>query len=317
VLASVAAVPGVRAAALAFPSPYRSAPIVSVVAEGSAGDDGPRAMPRTVSPEYFAVTDVVRVAGRTLDARDGADALPVALVSEGLARRLWPNASPVGRRLRVGPDSARRTVVGVVRDTRKPLDQEQVPDVYVPYAQNPRAYVSVLARTSSDSHGLVPSLRRALAGVDDALAVSDVESMDVVVARDGSRHRALATLLATFAAFALSLAVLGLFSSLAYVVAQRRRELAVRAAVGADAGRLTRVVVGEGAWLTAVGLVAGAGLSLALGRVLTSQLHGVRPTDPLSFAAIAALLAAAAAAATAVPARRAARTDPAQVLRGE
>jgi putative ABC transport system permease protein len=269
----------------------------------------------TVTPGYFALMEIPILAGRALAERDDAAAPPVAVVSEGLARALWPDEDPLGRRLRIG-EGDWRTVVGVARDTRKAVSAERLPDVYVPYAQSPRAFVSVVARTDGDPGALAPTLRRAVARVDDALALADVEPMADVVARDGSRHRALAALLAVFALFALGLAVLGLYSSLSYVVAQRARELAIRVALGADTGAIARLVLGEGAATVAAGLAAGTALSLALTRALSAQLYGVTATDPATFVGVAAVLGAVALAAVAAPARRAARVDPAAALRG-
>jgi predicted permease len=315
VLAAVRAAPGVRAAALVSWPPFRPVGGEAVTPEGAGR--AVRAASYRVSPGYFATLDVALLAGRALDERDDARAAPVTVVSEGVARRLWPGASALGRRVRLGEDGPWRTVVGVVRDTRKPLVSEPLPDAYVPVAQAPGPFLTVVARGDGEARALAPALQRAVGGVDDDLVLAEVAPLSDLVDRDGARPRALAALLGTFAGLALALAALALYSSLSYVVAQRGRELAVRAAVGADAGRLRRAVFGEGGRMVAAGLAAGALLSLALRRVLASQLHGVSAADPVSLAAVAAVLAAAALAAMAGPARRASRTDPARALRGE
>jgi putative ABC transport system permease protein len=153
--------------------------------------------------------------------------------------------------------------------------------------------------------------------VDDVLALGEVETMAAVVERDGQRHRALAVVLAIFATFAMSLAVLALYSALAYVVAQRSREIAIRAAVGASGQHIARLVLGEGIPLVIAGLVVGTGLSLALTRALQSQLYGVSASDAPTYLVIAAVLATAGVGALIFPVRQAMRVDPAAVLRAE
>jgi putative ABC transport system permease protein len=238
-------------------------------------------------------------------------------VTARLAAQLWPDESPIGRRLRVGENGAWRTVVGVVPDTRKPPAAPARPDVYVPYAQAPRSFVGILARTQGDPAALAPGIGRALGRVSPLLALSGVEPMETVVAREGARPRALAAILGGFALFALALAALGLYSSLSYVVAHRARELAVRVAVGADARAIIRLVFGEGVPTVVVGLALGTAAGLTGSRVLASQLYGVSATDPGTISAIAILVAATALAAFAAPAWRAARVDPSLALRGE
>jgi putative ABC transport system permease protein len=156
-----------------------------------------------------------------------------------------------------------------------------------------------------------------LGRVDDVFALGEVETMTTVVQRDGQRHRALAVVLGVFATFALSLSVLGLYSALAYVVAQRRREIAIRAAVGASSRRIARLILREGVPLVAAGLMVGTGLSLALTRALRSQLYGVAANDAPTYLVIGAVLAIAGLSALVIPARQAMRVDPAAVLRAD
>ncbi|HSA57783.1 MAG TPA: ADOP family duplicated permease [Gemmatimonadaceae bacterium] len=317
-LATLAATPGVHSAAVVSPHPYRGTIAPSVVtAEGrGSATDGPQAVMYVVSPEYFGVLQIPGITGRTFRPGD-ADGTPVVIVSEALARRLWPDADPIGRRLRVGADTVWRSVIGTVRETREVVSATQQPDLYVPYAQLPRAFVSVVTRVRSDPASMGPVLQRAVAQVDDVLALADVEPLAAVVDRDGSRHRALAGVLVVFAAFALGLAVLGLYSSLAYVVAQRRQEIAIRVAIGASPRGIARIVLGEGIPVVAAGLLAGTILSFALTRLLATQLYGVTPTDPLTFVAIAAVLALTALVAIAVPIRQAVGVPPAIALRAD
>lgn len=319
-LAALAATPGVTGAAIASPHPFRGEmQRLPVIVEGaqSHGGAGPRAVQYVVTPEFFRVLRVPLVSGRGFDRADGAESNAVAVISADLARLGWPSATAIGKRLRIGSDTVWRTVIGVSGETREIVAADQAPDIYVPYAQLPRAYVSVLVRTSAAPERMLPLLPRVVGGVADVLALADVETMSTVVDRDGQRARALATVLAVLAVFALGLAVLGLYSALAYVVFQRRREIAIRAAIGADARRIALLVLREGGPLIASGLLAGTGLSLTLTRVLRSQLYGVAEHDVVTFGLIAAMLAVSGLGALLIPARQAVRVDPAAVLRAE
>lgn len=318
-MAALHATPGIETAAAASPYPFRGfAPSVPVTAEGQTaqGPAGPRAMTYVVTERYFDVLRIPLRRGRVFGPQDDAASAPSVVISEQLARRLWPDEDPLGRRLTAG-DSVLRSVVGVVGDTREPVDAEQAPDLYYPYVQAPRRFMSVLTRVSDDPVVAGTMVRQAVARVDDLLALAEVEPMTDVVSRNSRRHRALTAVLSSFSALALGIAMLGVYASLAYVVAQRRREIAVRVAVGADAGRIRRLVLGEAGGLVLGGVVAGIILSLALTRVLSTQLFGVSSTDPWTFVATAGLLGIAALAAAASPIRNALRVQPAEVLRSE
>jgi ABC-type antimicrobial peptide transport system permease subunit len=160
-------------------------------------------------------------------------------------------------------------------------------------------------------------LQRTVASVDDVLALSDIRTMESVVAREGTPRRVLAVLLGTFSLFALGLAVLGLYSSISYVVTQRQRELAVRIAIGATPASILRLILGEGAGTVGGGVAAGVMLSIAMAGVLTSQVYGVGATDATTFAAIVVMVVLTALFALAAPARRALRVDPATAMRAE
>jgi len=255
--------------------------------------------------------------GRPFGSQDDSEAPPVVVVSEGLARTLWPGESAVGRRLRVGSDSVWRTVVGVVGETQQPVESTPLPEVYVPFAQDPMPLLFVLARVAGDPRGMAGALQRAVARVDDGLGLANVTPLGDLTDRATSQHRVLATVLSLFALLALGLAMLGLCASLAYVVAQRRREIAIRVAVGANAWAIRGLVAREGVLLVVVGLVIGVALSLALTRLLASQLYGVTPTDPGTFASIATLLGTSALLAALAPLRQAARVEPAEIMRSE
>lgn len=330
ILERVASVDGVRSAAAAYPLPFGPAGRFPVIADGAAvaEESAPKAGVFTVSPSYFETMDVRLRGGRLFRATDDQASPLVVVISETLARRLSPNGAALGRRIRVRvphlssfddhDDRPWRTVIGVVTDVKtsfEPNGNPDVPDVYVPYSQNPRARQSIVVRTDRDEATMFEPVRRAVAGVDPELALSGMESLTDLIAEETSQRRGLTALLGAFAIFALGLSALGMYASLSYAVAQRRSELAIRMAVGANTRSILRLVVGEGLVTTAVGVAVGAVASVALGRVLANQLYGVGTADPLTLVAISLVLAVAALAACAVPGLRATQTDPALALR--
>ena len=327
VLTRIAATNGVRGAAVVFPPPFGSAWRFPVLAEGAAADEAsaPQAMVFTVSPGYFQTMDVRLRAGRTFRPTDDHAAPLVVVISEALARRVAPGGNAIGQRIRVRvpylpsfddrDDRPWRTVVGVVTDTEKEFAANPPPDVYVPYAQNPRSYHALVVRTDRPEATMFEPVRRAVSAVDPALAFSGVESMADVIADQGGQRRGLTALLGAFAVFALALSALALYASLSYTVVQRRAELAVRMALGADARSVLGLVVMEGVLTAGVGVAVGAAASLALGRVLRNQVYGVATADPVTFVSISLVLALAVVAACIAPALRAVRIDPALALR--
>jgi len=320
-LAGIAATEGVRGVATSFPDPLRifTGPDVRVRGEGTLAqtDSGPQAAQYVVTPGYFDVLDIPLRAGRAFGAQDDAPATPVAIVSEGMARALGPGQSVIGRRVKIGSDSIWRTIVGVVGETQHPVESTSLPEIYIPFAQDPIPLLFILTRVTGDPREMTSALQRAVARVDDGLGLANVTPLRELTDRATSRHRALATVLALFALLALGLAMLGLYASLAYVVAQRRREIAIRVAVGASAWAIRGLIAREGVALVGTGLVLGVVLSLALTRLLASQLYGVTPTDPSTFASITALLGASALLAALAPLRQAARVQPAEIMRSE
>jgi putative ABC transport system permease protein len=309
----------VDAAAIASPHPFRGpmAPL-AIAAEGrtDAANAGLVAAQYVVSSGYFEVMSIPLLRGRSFGSLD-ARSLPVAMMGEGLARQLWPDGTAIGRRIRVGRDTTWRLLIGVVGDTREVSSADQLPEVYLPYAQVPRAYVSVMMRARESIDAVVASATRTVAGVDEVLALAETEPLWSVIERDGSRRRALAAVLLAFSVLALTLAAMGLYSSLAYLVAQRRREIAVRMAVGSRRRDVVRLVLMEAVPVVGAGLFAGTVLSAALSRLIGTQLYGVSTTDPITYATIASIIAATAVAATVAPILRALRIEPVALLRAD
>ena len=317
ILAQIAAEPGVTAVAAVFPHPFRGAPQAPIASEATAGSDPtqrPQAVPHTISAGYFDALRVPLLAGRAFGASD-ASGPPIAIVSGALAQRLWPGANAIGRRVRIGDSEEWRTVVGVVGEVRKTITGELLPDVYVPFDQQPRAYTALVVRGREDAARLAMSLRKGLSSVDGALAPSDVAPLAESIANETARPRALAALLSGFAIFALVLAALGLGGAMASIIAQRQRELAVRMAVGATGTDVMRLLLGDAGRVIGAGLAIGVLMAYGLSRVLSSQLYGVTSSDPATYVMVALVLAAIGLVAAALPGARAARIDPASVLR--
>jgi putative ABC transport system permease protein len=301
-----------------------------VISDGAASteESAPKAGVFTVSAGYFATMDVRLRAGRTFRSTDDQASPLVVVISDALARRLSPDAAVIGRRIRIRvphlssfddhDERPWRTIIGVVTDTKDsfaPNAGVDLPDVYVPFAQNPRARQSIVVRTDRAEPVMFEAVRRAVASVDPALAMSGMQTMTELIAGESSQRRGLTALLGAFAVFALGLSALALYASLSYAVVQRRSELAIRMAIGASPRSILRLVVGEGLATAGVGVLGGAIASLALGRVLANQVYGVGTADPATLVAIAIVLTVTAIAACALPGLRATRTDPAFALR--
>jgi putative ABC transport system permease protein len=274
---------------------------------------------RTVTPSYFDTLGLHLLAGRTLSRQDRADAPPVTVISHALAAALWPGEPAVGRRLRAF--GGEMEVVGVVGDVKhQRLDEPSPASLFMTREQSLAQWQihwsTVLLRTSGDPTALLPAARRAVWSLDPALPLSAETTLERLVADSVSTERLRTVLLVAFAAVATVLAALGLYGVLAYLVVQRRFELAVRLALGARRGRVVRMVVGQGLVLVLAGVGLGLAAALALSRLLAGLLFQVAPTDPAAFLTVALLMLAVGLAASWLPARRAASVEPAQALRG-
>jgi putative ABC transport system permease protein len=284
--------------------------------------DSPSAGMRIVTPGYFGTMQIPLRSGRLFDAHDDATAQEVVIINEQAARRYWPGKNPLGEQLHLGVRlvrgvrSGQKTIVGVVGDVKYGgLDTAAPVEVYLPHAQHPVGDVTIAVRTAGEPLAFVPTARAELARLDRELPLADIHPMTEVVSRSIAERRFVMLLLGAFASVALTLAAIGIYGLLAYVVTQRTAEIGVRLAMGAAPGDVVRLFVREGAALTIAGLIAGLLGAVAAARVLTTLLFGVTATDPTTFAAVAAVLLLIALVASYVPARRAARVDPMTALR--
>ncbi|MDQ3951021.1 MAG: ABC transporter permease, partial [Gemmatimonadota bacterium] len=273
---------------------------------------------RVASEGYFRAMGIPLVRGRLFDERDGPDAPHVALVSQTLAAKEWPNEEAIGKIIQFGNmdgDLRPFTVVGIVGDIRdRTLDAEPRPTFYGSSRQRKFSNFSVVTQGTADPANVIPAARRIIRELAPSVPPR-FRMLEEVVSTSVAQRRFSLILLAVFGAAALLLAMMGVYSVVAYLVAQREHEIGIRVALGAQRGDVLGLVLRHGAVLTVVGIAVGVVAALWLTRLLAGLLYGVTPTDPASFASVVALLLGVALAASYLPARRALRVDPASVLR--
>jgi len=281
----------------------------------------PSADYRHCSPDYFEAIGIPLSRGRVFTEQDAPGAQPVAIVNEKLARRIWPNEDAVGKRIAFF--SAQGTdpwmvVVGVVGDVKhRGLSVETRPEIYVPHAQAPIGTMTMVIRAAGDPAAMTAAVRGAVQALDADQPLFNVRTLERLRADSLAPQRFSLSLLGLFAVIALSLAALGIYGVISYAVSQRRREIGIRVALGAQSRDVLRLVVGQGMKLALIGTGAGLAASFALTRLMSKLLFGVGPTDPLTFVVIALLLLGVALVACWVPARRATKVDPMTALRFE
>jgi putative ABC transport system permease protein len=282
------------------------------------------------TPGYFETMGIPIVKGRSFEDRDNESSLRVAIVDERLAQHFWPNSDPVGRRMYLPNDPKNLmktdehtiwlTVVGVARSLHyENLDDSRatVGAYYFPNSQNPSSDFTFALKTAGDPDSVVRALRAEISRLDPDLAVFDVHSMSERMDLSLASRRTSMLLANAFGGVALFLATLGIYGVLAYLVAQRTREIGIRVALGSSRAAILGLVLQEGLQLVVIGLILGVVGAASLQKFVATEVYGVRPLDPLILASVMALLAIVALAACAVPARRALRVDPIVALRSE
>ena len=315
---------GVRSAALAFPSPLEGAnaggrfTIEGEPDNGSRGDR-PAAAIAAVSGDYFSTMGIALLGGRTFTKEDRPPAPNVVVVNTLLARKYFRGENPVGKRIRMGrEDNAWITIVGLVADTRnKGVDEEPSPVLYIPYQHFTLPFMTVVVRGEGGVTAAAGAIRDAVKLVDAELAVDQVLPMQEVLRESIAADRFMMLLVVAFGVSAVVLAAVGLYGLISYSVAQRTREIGIRVALGARPDQVMTPVIREGMLLAGIGVVLGIGAALITTELIASFLHGVAPTDPLTFTAVAALLLGVALLASYIPSRRAIRVDPLTALRAE
>ena len=314
--------PQVKDAALASDLPVNSSWQAGVSFEGLPPVERGREPLLNVvvaTPGWFPTMRMRVLAGRGFDTTDRAGLPPVLVISRAVAKRFFGGASPIGRRMKMGPATGQgpwATIVGVVNDVKQEgLSVESRGAIYFPFAQQPSSAMWLAVRASGEAASVVPSLRGALAAIDADVPLSSVQTLEEQVAGTVSQPRFSMLLLTLFAALALVLAAIGIYGVISYSVALRTQEIGVRIALGARPRDVVGMVMRQVFAITGLGIAIGSAGAFAAGSLLTSLLFGVHPSDPVTFAAVSIVLAGVAVVAAAVPARRAARLDPVSALR--
>ena len=334
-VARLQALPGVTAAGATAAIPLRGNTMMSSVQiEGQPQSDVditrgnmPVARINAATPGYFAALRVPLIEGRLLDERDGQDAPNSVVVNQAFVRRFITGKEAIGKRFTAGMGPGRGplgagpqtwTIVGVVGDTKqRGLASETMPEATATALQWPRFQMTLVLRTSVEPLSLVSAVRKQVSDLDKDLPLYGVQTMDDILSEEVATQRFNAGALAGFAALAALLAAVGIYGVMAYAVAQRTREIGVRIALGAGPQRVLGMVLKQGLGLALIGVVLGVGASLALTRLMSTMLFGVKASDPATYAGVAAGLTVVALAACWIPARRATRVDPVIALRYE
>jgi putative ABC transport system permease protein len=320
-------VPGVQSAAIVTHVPYSDGGGISTFNFSIEGRPPTQrgelrnAIIETTTPSYFAMLNIALRQGRLLRDTDGADAPPVAVISESLARQYFAGMNPLGEHIKVGEMNSERpwmTIVGVVDDVHYSwINKENVPTIYGPFRQAPPYYTTILLRTPGDPSQLVSAARAEIAVIDPDLPLYNIKPMDRVITESIVGIAYVASMMAVLGGMAVVLASVGIFGVMSYSVSERAHEIGVRMSLGAQSADILHMVLRSGMSLTVIGLGIGLPVALALARALAALLFGVEASDPFSFIGLPLLLAGVAALACYLPARRATRVDPIVALRYE
>jgi putative ABC transport system permease protein len=314
----VAALPGVTAVSIAGAHPLEAGYTSSILVVGREAEaaDWPEPSIRLVDADYQATMRVPLLQGRALSDADNLTAPPVLAINETARKRFFGERPALGQRVQLW--GSERTIVAVFADERfHGLAEAASPALYLPAGQAPIPNGSIIVRVARNPATFAPALRKVVREVEPEVVLSDVEPLEETLSHSTAQRRFTMLVLGVFAGVALLLAIIGVHGVLSYTVAQRSREIGIRMALGADRANVGRLVVGQGARLAVAGVALGLLGALAAARVLSSLLYGVRPTDLLTLASVAAVLGTVALGATWLPARRATRVDPLVALRSE
>jgi predicted permease len=315
--------PGVESATIADAPPLVGAGGFSrtIFPEGqdeTSGYRGTLTQLNNITPNFFETLRIPLVAGREFNDSDRVTTKPVAIASEAMAKHFWPNEDAVGKRFHFFGDPTLREIVGVVRNTVvNNIGEDPQPLAYLPLAQNYSPAVTLQVRTAGRPEALISAVRAQVQSLDNNLALTNVQTIGEVIGQGLWAPRMGAAMLAIFGGLALILAIIGVYGVLSYSVNQQTREIGIRMAMGAQTGRVLRLVVGQGMRLAAAGLILGLIVAFAAMRVMSTLLFGVSAHDPITFIGVTLVLAIAAVLACYIPARRATKVDPIIALRYE
>jgi len=321
----ISAIPGVKATGITSVLPLSD----NFDGRGLAIEDYPKPPGEEISVDLYIVTpgylqamEIPLRQGRSITDHDVKDSQLVALINRTMAQELWPNQDPIGRRIKF-PGSEKnpqpwRTIVGVVSDVAQyALDKKPPKQMYMPHSQFPTTFVNFVIKTDNDPKAIFPAVRREILAIDKDQAVFNVVTLDQLQGDSIALRRFFMLLLMTFAVLTLTLAGVGIYGVMSYVVTQRTQEIGIRMALGARTSHVLKLVVSGGIVLSLLGVGIGLVSAFALTRLMESVLFGVTPTDALTFAIGSVGLVAVAALACYIPARRATKVDPLVALRYE
>jgi putative ABC transport system permease protein len=318
-LRHISIIPGVNSACAVLSLPLQANVLVPIQVVGDAVlpfGKRPLAYWQSVTPDYLRTFGTRLVRGRFFTEHDNELSAGAAVVNETLARRFWPNQDPIGKQLIIARAQLHAQVVGVVADVKtSTLDSDAGGQLYSPYPQRPWPGMIIAVKTSGNPLSMAPAVRQQIAQVDGDLPVTAVRSMQEIVSQSFGQRQVTLWLLGAFAAAALVLAAIGIYGLLAYSVEQRRQEMGIRRALGAQPTDILRLVLREGLILTLAGIATGLAGALAINRAIAALLFRVSPTDPVIFAGMALLFVAVALIASYLPARRALEVDPLVAIR--
>jgi putative ABC transport system permease protein len=321
-LEKVAVLPGVETVGAACVLPLDDDFVLGFDIQGRppyAPGDEPSTNYYSVSPDYFKAMGIPLLRGRLFNDRDNKDTPRVAIISETMAKKYFPDEDPIGKRINVtmGPTTYRE-IVGIVGDVKHyGLDRDTPPETYEPYMQQPLSFMSLVVRTSAEPTGLSAAIRSEVLSIDKEQPVSSIKPLTDLVSASMAQQRFAMLLLGVFAAVAMLLAVIGIYGVMSYSVTQRVHEIGIRMALGASSRDVLRLIVGHGLRLTLLGIVVGLVAAFLLTRLMSTLLFAVSATDLTTFIVFSASLSAVAMVACLVPARRALKVDPMVALRYE
>jgi putative ABC transport system permease protein len=321
------AVPGVRSAALVMNLPLSGSNMNrGFLVEGRpepGPDENVTVDYQVITPGYFQTMEIPLERGRSFTDRDTEGAPRVAIINEIMARKYFPGEDPLGKRIAFGDptkEDAWRTIVGISGNVRHQSTSEPAfPGAYTPSAQDRESWprVALVVRTSGDPSGLAAAVRREMMAIDPGQPISNMQTMEQLMASSIKRPRFIMMLLGLLASIALALALVGIYGLMSYSITERTHEIGIRMALGAQARDVLRMVVGQGLKLIVIGIALGLTGAFALTRIMRSLLYGVSAIDPVTFAGVSLLLSVIALLACYIPARRATRVDPMEALRYE